>query len=498
MLAHHYLKALRYPPSEPERDALTQRGADRPARCGRPLAGAERIRQGGGVLRRGSRISGRPRRRAGRIWFSSWATPVSTPRAAGDELLEQARDLFLDGGRLEKAAEAMVLLGELLWMRGHPGTFDHLEKAADLLADKPASYSKAYVMCSLARFNMIRDHNDAAIEVGLQALDMVDQTTDRDLRGHALASVGLARARIGDPRGIADLEESVAIAVTDNSLESVRAYANLGNALVEAGELLRAFELYQQGRDAAARFGDADRIRWFEVERMYECYWQGRWDEAVALSDEIVAEVGAGFPTAFEQDARLVRSRIRFARDEVLRGRGLGARARAGGACRVPRAACARAGTAGAHPRVDRATGRGGGAGRPAAGDLAGPVPDLLLGGRFRLRPARPRPVAACSTPPPPSAPRAGGSKPAWLWRRVSSARQPTSMPPWDRCRTRRSPGSVPLGQRLHSSYATRSRRNWLPRSRRSVRFAHVVMFARPRNCSRCRPERSPARQIGS
>jgi class 3 adenylate cyclase/tetratricopeptide (TPR) repeat protein len=316
MLADHYLKALRHAPSEPERDALTQRARIALRDAGdRSLALNAFAKASEFYAEALSLWPAEAEGRAELVFHLGNARFHS--EGGGDELLEQARDLFLDDGRLEKAAEAMVLLGELLWMRGHPGTFDHLEKAADLLADAPASYSKAYVMCSLARFNMIRDHNDEAIEVGLQALEMVDQLRIADLRGHALASVGLARARIGDPRGIADLEESVSIAVTDNSLESVRAYANLGNALVEAGELLRAFELYQQGRDAAARFGDADRIRWFEVERMYECYWQGRWDEAVALSDEIVAEVGAGFPTAFEQDARLVRGRIRFARDEA-------------------------------------------------------------------------------------------------------------------------------------------------------------------------------------
>jgi tetratricopeptide (TPR) repeat protein len=173
------------------------------------------------------------------------------------------------------------------------------------------------VLCSLARFEMIRDHNERAVEVGVEALEMADALRISELRAHVLASIGLARARIGDAQGIADLEQSVAIAVAGNSLESVRGYANLGNALVEAGELSRAFVLYEQGRVAAARFGDADRIRWFEVERMYECYWRGRLDEAAGLADEIVAEVDAGLPTAFEQDARLVRARVRFARDEA-------------------------------------------------------------------------------------------------------------------------------------------------------------------------------------
>ena len=155
-----------------------------------------------------------------------------------------------------------------------------------------------------------------SIEVGQQALAMAEQMGLDELRAHALDSIGISRARIGDERGIADLEQSIALAVAHNSLESVRGYANLGNAMVEYGDLARAFELYQQGRDAAQRFGDVDRILWFEVERMYECYWRGLWDEAQRLADEIVSQVDAGSPSSSEHDARLVRARIRLGRGQ--------------------------------------------------------------------------------------------------------------------------------------------------------------------------------------
>jgi len=236
--------------------------------------------------------------------------------SAGAELLEEARDAFLEERRPEQAAEAMVLIGELLWMRGDPQAFRHFEEAADLLRDTPTSYSKAYVLSSLSRFHMIAGENQRAIEVGLEALEMADELRIDELRAHALDSIGLARARIGDPKGIADLEQSITIAVAGNSLESVRGYANLGNALVEHGDLGRAFELYEQGRDAARRFGDADRILWFEVERMYECYWRGTWDDVLRLADEIVAQVEGGSPSSAEHDARLLRARVRLGRDE--------------------------------------------------------------------------------------------------------------------------------------------------------------------------------------
>jgi class 3 adenylate cyclase/tetratricopeptide (TPR) repeat protein len=235
--------------------------------------------------------------------------------SAGDDLLVDARDAFLAAGRLESAAEATVLVGELLWTRGEPEAFGRFEEAAALLECAPPSAAKAYVLCSLARFATIADENKEAIEVGLEALAMAEELGLEELRAHALGSIGRARIRSGDPEGMADLEESIAVAVGLNSLETVRGYANLGNALVEAGDLQRAFELYEEGRRAATRFGDADRIRWFDAERLYECYWRGSWDDAVQLAEVVLTDVAAGLATAFEQDARLVRGRIHLAQD---------------------------------------------------------------------------------------------------------------------------------------------------------------------------------------
>ncbi len=316
MLAHHYLRALRYAPAGEPRDeslvdsaryALRDAG-DRSLRLNAFAEAARFFDEALGLW---------PADAPGRVdvTFRLGGARVRA-ESAGDELLEEARDAFLREQRPGQAAEAMVLIGELQWMRGDPGALHHLEEAAALLRETPASYSKAYVLSSLSRFHMIADENQRSIEVGLQALEMADELRLDELRAHALDSIGLARARIGDPRGITDLEQSIAIAVAGNSLESVRGYANLGNALVELGNLGRAFELYREGREAARRFGDIDRILWFEVERMYECYWRGSWDEVLRLADEIVAQVVAGSPSAAEQDARLMRARVRLGRDE--------------------------------------------------------------------------------------------------------------------------------------------------------------------------------------
>jgi class 3 adenylate cyclase/tetratricopeptide (TPR) repeat protein len=316
MLAHHYLSALELARASGQgTESLAERAGLALREAGDRAAGLNAFPPAVRFYRGALELSPEddPERpqlllRYGEALFHAEAT--------GADVLADARDAFLARGDRESAAEAVVLLGELRWAEGEAEAFAHLEQAAVLLADAPPSPAKAHVLGSLSRFRMIADENDEAVRVGLQALEMADRLGIAELRAHVLASTGLARARLGDFRGLDDLRESISAAASLNSLEIVRGYANLGNALLDGGDLERAFELHEQGRSAARRFGDADRILWFEGERLYEWYWRGRWDEAVELADRLVAQVEAGSPNAVEQDARFVRSRIRLARGE--------------------------------------------------------------------------------------------------------------------------------------------------------------------------------------
>jgi class 3 adenylate cyclase/tetratricopeptide (TPR) repeat protein len=235
----------------------------------------------------------------------------------GGDTLTAARDRLVTAGERETAAEAEVLLGELTLMEGHPdGAFEHFAQAVALLDEAPPSRAKAYALSNLSRFLMVADENEEAIRVGADAMRMADELGLDELRAHALDNIGVARVETGDLAGIADLERSLEIALAANSSESVRSYLNLGSTLASLGDLQRAFELYATGRRTAERFGDAVGIRWFAAERIYEHYWRGEWDEAVAVADELLREVETGPPHRMEFDACLGRAWIRLARGD--------------------------------------------------------------------------------------------------------------------------------------------------------------------------------------
>ncbi len=242
--------------------------------------------------------------------------------AGGADDLEQAHELLLAAGDVRRAASADVMLAELRFRQGDvDGAFARLEAAAALLEDDSPSRQKALVLSSLSRFRAAEAQSDEAIRLGKDALAMAEQLELDEIRAHALNNIGVARVTLGDAGGVADLERSVEISAAIGSVESVRGYLNFGTILNHLGNLDRAFAVHAEGRRIAERLGDATGIRWFEIERLFECYWTGRWDDAAADVEVLLAAVEgpADYYTDYytELGARQVRGWIRLGRGDL-------------------------------------------------------------------------------------------------------------------------------------------------------------------------------------
>src|SRR6266508_2100565 len=235
----------------------------------------------------------------------------------GMEVLIEARDALLAAGEREAAAEAEVLLGDLMGNRGQRDLEDeHLERAAALVADVPPSRSKAYTLNYLAMSLMLRGHHREAIRVGREALGMAQRLGLEDLRAHALNSIGTSRTLLGDTGGIDDIERSLAIALENNLPgDTRRGFGNLAEVVGnQLGDLGRAFELRAEALRVAERFGLAQEIHFFRAELAIECYWTGRWDEGLELADGLLSRARAGSPHYMDSVCWLVRGRIGLAR----------------------------------------------------------------------------------------------------------------------------------------------------------------------------------------
>ena len=317
LLAHHYLSAMEYA------RAVRQSLGNLPERARRALHDA-----GERALSLGSYAAAV---RFFREALASW--PEDDPvrpqvllrygqalfRAdeEGADVLAEAAAKLLDAGELELSAEAEVLLGDVLLItRGRRDeAVRHFEHAIALLAERPPSAPKARALASRAHFHLATDEAEEAVACARVAVRLATVLSLDELRAHSLSTLGFARVMTGDLDGLADLRESIELASRTSSPQAARAYNNLASVTADLGDLEQAFGFYEEGRRAAARFGDGLALRWLEVERMYEHYWRGEWDRALAAGAGVVATAGEPAAVVHGADVSLVRGKIALARE---------------------------------------------------------------------------------------------------------------------------------------------------------------------------------------
>jgi len=235
---------------------------------------------------------------------------------SGEDLLTKARDGLLARGDRERAAEAEARLGQLAYTRGHARS-SHMDRALALVADAPASPSKATVLSCCMTHLMAADRHVEALKVARQVQTMARSLGTREVEAAALGTIGAARVSLGDPAGVADLERCIELCEAEGSSSTVPWRSNLAEVHATLGDLGRCLAARRAAWEAAERFGSARWLHWLELERAAEHYWTGRWDRAVQVADSATTEAGDGARHFLEGECRIWRGRIRLARGEV-------------------------------------------------------------------------------------------------------------------------------------------------------------------------------------
>jgi class 3 adenylate cyclase/tetratricopeptide (TPR) repeat protein len=242
---------------------------------------------------------------------------------AGDdrsaEELERARDALLASADRESAAETEVFLSEIWWNRGQRDVaFGHLARAEELAGDT-SSRANARVLATLARRRTIGGQPEDGLRLATQALAVADELKLDELRAHSLNTLGSAKDFLGDRSGRADLEKAVEIALASNSPQAGTIMNNLAVSHLSELDLRGTSSCFDEGLRVAERLGDVIGLRWLRGQRSRMTFYIGRWDEALSLTDEFIAECEAGSPNYMELAARETRGLIRLARDDPER-----------------------------------------------------------------------------------------------------------------------------------------------------------------------------------
>jgi class 3 adenylate cyclase/tetratricopeptide (TPR) repeat protein len=233
------------------------------------------------------------------------------------ESLEVARAALLAAGRAEQAAEAEARLAEVWWYRKDRERCDALlDSAAARVAELPDSAAKAFVLSQVSRYRMLADEPEEAIRIGEEALAMAERLGLDELRAHALTNIGTARANLGDPQGIADLERAAELGLAFRSAEAARALNNLSSVLAGFGDFRRQAELLREAIRVGEEFGTLSIVHFARATLAGNLFWTGNWDEGFQLAHEWLAGSG-GRGSSAELGLRRNRARALLARDDV-------------------------------------------------------------------------------------------------------------------------------------------------------------------------------------
>jgi class 3 adenylate cyclase/tetratricopeptide (TPR) repeat protein len=237
----------------------------------------------------------------------------------GDDALTEARDTFLDSGRIDAAAWAELLIGDLTWRRGQGDEAkEHIDRASAMSEDLPPSRELAGVRAYLSRFFMVAGRHDEAVRVGEDALKIASDFGDDELVAFALTSTGTARVNRGELQGFQELERSVEFAERAHSpWHALRGRVNIGVCHFLVGNIDSALEVHRLNLDAARRYGMVGAVYWNLAEVGFDLCLAGGWDEALEIHDAEIARIEAGAPHYLETQHRQSRSRIRLGRGDV-------------------------------------------------------------------------------------------------------------------------------------------------------------------------------------
>ena len=217
------------------------------------------------------------------------------PAASIDmELAASARDRFLARDDREGATESESLLSWMCWWQGDgDGAREHRERALEAAADLAVSTGKVRAYAQAARLEGIGGDPERAIALADATLAMAEELGRDDLRSSALNSRGIAKADLGDPGAIDDLEAAVELADRSNvPVEMAIARNNLGSVLSAFGRVVESRAVLEEAFRPALRAAAPVSVQWSEmqalIQRMCAVDQQATLEAAAELEKRVV------------------------------------------------------------------------------------------------------------------------------------------------------------------------------------------------------------------
>lgn len=233
------------------------------------------------------------------------------------ETLRQASQAAVEAELPQAAAEADALLAAHAWQLEDWSARERLRRGLEVASSTLQQPAVLPALLNYAISLMQADRHRDAIAAARRLVDRARAEQRPELAAAGAHLAGELRILTGDLEGREECEHAIkVIDATEFKLGFIARYA-LARALWWYGDLDGCAAVVEASRARAAAGGHPDRAagRWFDGLRVALGYAAGRWEEAVAIAEQALAQDPPGVRVVAE--CRLFRGLIHLARGRV-------------------------------------------------------------------------------------------------------------------------------------------------------------------------------------
>jgi class 3 adenylate cyclase/tetratricopeptide (TPR) repeat protein len=292
VLAHHYTEALKLSGAAGQRQQATE--LEEPARRYLVMAGDRAFHldatKAEAYYRRALELlpGGHPDR--GQVLLKAGAVTDDLGSLSESEQYTQdaISELRARGDPLG-AGRALTQLSYVAWSLGDTARCRRLlTEAIDLLETRPRSRELCHAYAMYANDRLLAGVPTGALEWADKALSLANDLGDQESPVRALGTRGAARGELGDPGGVADLEEALqkSLGLGHGRLSAI-CYNDLAELLKTSEGPGRALDLLREGIEFARRRGMTEFAVFMQSNVAEVLCRLGEWDESLELAAEV-------------------------------------------------------------------------------------------------------------------------------------------------------------------------------------------------------------------
>ena len=202
----------------------------------------------------------------------------------------QALTLWQKLGDVAAQARVLLLLSQQYYKSGQKAPADRQVSAAiTLLEGLPVTPDLAMAYSVRSQRAMTSHDTEEALRFGRRALELAARFADHSVRTHALNNIGSALLNSGDAGGLAQLEQSLAVALEHGLQEHAgRAYANLASIAVREHLSDLAMRYLREGIEYCDVHEVQDCLSFIRAHGTQFELNSGQWDKAARLAQEMI------------------------------------------------------------------------------------------------------------------------------------------------------------------------------------------------------------------